>query len=321
MERYSHIYKLPQELYTEGCPVIIKAGALLMDNTLNKVLAQLKFKNLQKKKIKEVMVSVKAYDAAGTELKGVQGFIYRNLDAAADAEFGQQVPVDLPDLKTENFSALVEKVVFADDTIWEAVAAAASVEITEEQQALILEKNCKKAKKLAILPLILAVAAIILEFIRMYTYWKTYDFYVERDIPFSEYLLGSSKTLVGMIFALILPIVVIIATKIIKKKTSLKVFSLAYYAIALLQVVCAIVVLIGLLGEIPTDVPLGEIFRFTKLYGYISSVKGSHLLNSVYQIFNGGASVSIISWMISSIFYIAKNVVGGIVFARMAKSK
>ena len=38
-ERYSKLYVLPENLYAEGSPVIIAAGALLKDNQTGRVVA------------------------------------------------------------------------------------------------------------------------------------------------------------------------------------------------------------------------------------------------------------------------------------------
>ena len=57
-ERYTKVFSLPENLYTESSPVIISAGALLKDNISGKMLAQLKLKNIGKKIIKAVTVKI-----------------------------------------------------------------------------------------------------------------------------------------------------------------------------------------------------------------------------------------------------------------------
>ena len=49
-ERYTRVYSIPDNLYAEGSPVVIKAGALLLDNKTNTVIAQLKLQNIGSKK-------------------------------------------------------------------------------------------------------------------------------------------------------------------------------------------------------------------------------------------------------------------------------
>lgn len=57
-ERYSKLFTLPPNLYSEGAPVVIAAGALLKDNETGKVLAQLKIQNISDKPIKAVTVKL-----------------------------------------------------------------------------------------------------------------------------------------------------------------------------------------------------------------------------------------------------------------------
>ncbi len=68
-ERYSKLFSLPENLYTEGSPVIIAAGALLKDNSTGKLLVQLKFRNISDCVINAVKVKINAFDPAETVLK------------------------------------------------------------------------------------------------------------------------------------------------------------------------------------------------------------------------------------------------------------
>ena len=49
-ERYTKIFTLPEKTHTEGSPVVIEAGTLLIDNEENRLVAQLKLQNTTKKK-------------------------------------------------------------------------------------------------------------------------------------------------------------------------------------------------------------------------------------------------------------------------------
>ena len=53
-ERFSRIFSLAENLYSEGSPIIIKAGALLKDNETNMLIAQLKMQSISDKMIKLV---------------------------------------------------------------------------------------------------------------------------------------------------------------------------------------------------------------------------------------------------------------------------
>ncbi len=45
-QRYQELLRLPQNIYSQGSPDIIKSGAFLKDTVTGKVLTQLEFRNL-----------------------------------------------------------------------------------------------------------------------------------------------------------------------------------------------------------------------------------------------------------------------------------
>lgn len=120
MERYISLYRLPENLYTEESPIVIAAGALLKDNQTNKVLAQLKFKNLSRKEIKALKVNIKAFDVSGAELQGVEDYQYLDLSAASNMEFGQDKAIPMPDDVTRAISVFCTSIIFSDNSMWEA---------------------------------------------------------------------------------------------------------------------------------------------------------------------------------------------------------
>lgn len=144
-ERYSRLFSLPTNLYTEGSPVLIAAGALLKDNQTGKVLAQLKFRNISQKTIQSVKVKVNAYDTASCPLAGMDSFSYLDLSVAAGEEFGQSKPIYLPDATTRAFTVEILSVVFADHEVFTpaavSIAKAAPKEIMEEVQRAEAEKE------------------------------------------------------------------------------------------------------------------------------------------------------------------------------------
>ena len=121
-ERYSKLYALPENLYAEGSPVIIAAGALLKDNQTGKVLAQLKLRNIAKKTIKAVSVCVEPLDTVGKPLGEGVSYQYLDLHADRDIDFGQKSPIALPDAATRSFAVSVSEVIFTDNSIWNSVS-------------------------------------------------------------------------------------------------------------------------------------------------------------------------------------------------------
>ena len=117
-ERYTRLFALEENLYSEGSPIVISAGALLKDNRTGAVLAQLKIKNISRKVIKAAIVCLTAYDAFGKIIDGTVEKEYLDLAVERDAEFGQKVLIPLPDAASRAFTAAVTCDGFADNTVW-----------------------------------------------------------------------------------------------------------------------------------------------------------------------------------------------------------
>lgn len=117
-ERYRRLYALPENLYTSGSPVLIQAGALLMDTQTRKVLAQLKLKNLYDSTLIACKVSVKTFDPSGTEVDGVKEYFYLDISADRGKDFGAQTPVYLPDNTTRKISVCVTEAVYETGEVW-----------------------------------------------------------------------------------------------------------------------------------------------------------------------------------------------------------
>lgn len=117
-ERYVKLFTLSKNLYSENSPVVILAGALLKDNKTDKVLMQLKIKNISNKRIIAVKVAIYQYDIAGVAIDKEVDFEYLDLSVKRDEEFGQKIPVFLSDNTTRSVKIEVTKVVFDDKTVW-----------------------------------------------------------------------------------------------------------------------------------------------------------------------------------------------------------
>lgn len=120
-ERYSKLCSLPENLYADGAPVIVEAGNLLKDNQTDKVLVQLKIKNICGKTVKAATVIVHAQDTTGKRIDGDVTKEYLDLAVKQGEEFGQKTAIKLPDASTRGLSVEVKRVVFADGSIWETI--------------------------------------------------------------------------------------------------------------------------------------------------------------------------------------------------------
>lgn len=116
--RFEKLYSLSGQLYAPSSPVIITAGALLKDTQTGKVLAQLKFKNINSKVIKAITVSLRPRDTANQPLGEKETHQILDLAANRDSEFGQKTPLYFSDNTTRAYQVIVEEVVFSDNTVW-----------------------------------------------------------------------------------------------------------------------------------------------------------------------------------------------------------
>lgn len=112
-ERYSRLFSLPENLYTEGSPLVIAAGALLMDNQTGQVLAQLKLRSISSKVIHAVKLLVIGTNRAGDELCREE-YVYEGINAARDTSFGSREAVRLSDANVRCFTVQLLSVSFSD---------------------------------------------------------------------------------------------------------------------------------------------------------------------------------------------------------------
>ena len=117
-ERYTRLYTLNENIYADGAPIIISAGALLKDTVTENVIAQLKLRNFSKKKVKAVKVEITPYDTADKPLGAPIQYQYLDLEAGHNSEFGSKNPIKLPDNTTRGFDVRVISVVFDDNSEW-----------------------------------------------------------------------------------------------------------------------------------------------------------------------------------------------------------
>ncbi|MCR5294234.1 MAG: hypothetical protein K6E30_03530 [Lachnospiraceae bacterium] len=96
-DRFSEVFRLPENLYVEGSPVLLEAGVLLKDNHTQKILAQMKFRNLSGKNLKGIRIHLGLFGIDGSVIYPDFEYSYLDINAVPDAEFGSRTPVFLPD--------------------------------------------------------------------------------------------------------------------------------------------------------------------------------------------------------------------------------
>lgn len=116
--RYQELYRLPNKFYVDDSPVLIETGALQKDTVENKILAQVKMRNLSAKGIIGCKVAIRAFELNGKEIEGISEFAYLDMNISRGKDFGTKTPIYLPNNATRKFSVVVKEVVFADSSIW-----------------------------------------------------------------------------------------------------------------------------------------------------------------------------------------------------------
>ena len=163
-DRYTRLYTLQKRdyIHDETCPVVCIGGGLLFDNQQNRVLGQLKFKDLSEKTINTVVVKISTYDEDGYQLKSIESFSYDNLYVHENEEFGNNRAILIPDSRTKRFSVQILSVNYIDGEIWRSNASMKMVPLSFENQVMKTVQNDKKhdsTKKVT--PLNIALCCVI----------------------------------------------------------------------------------------------------------------------------------------------------------------
>jgi hypothetical protein len=74
MERYQRIHLDDNKLYVREAGIVICAQAILKDNKINKVIAQVKFQNTLDKEVVALFVNVDCYDITEKKLDSVTNY-------------------------------------------------------------------------------------------------------------------------------------------------------------------------------------------------------------------------------------------------------
>lgn len=118
-QRLEVLMKKAEAQYRDGSPILLEASALYLDKTTNNCIAQLKWKNIDPRPIKAVMIELDGYDAFIQKLEPIH-YQYDGLLVAQGAEFGGKTPIMIKNNKVVKYDVLLKAVSFSDDTIWRA---------------------------------------------------------------------------------------------------------------------------------------------------------------------------------------------------------
>ena len=112
------IYSLPENLYSEGSPIIICEGGLFKVNATNALTAKLCFLNISDKEIKFLKVTLTCLDSMMSPVGGKVDYEYALMPVSRGDEFGGATTIKIPIPTAKAFSLTVSEVGFADNTLW-----------------------------------------------------------------------------------------------------------------------------------------------------------------------------------------------------------
>ena len=103
--------------YVKGCPLLLEANALYLDNVTNNCIAQLKWKNLSADTMRAVLIEIVGEDAFGQKLTPIQ-YQYSDLGVAKGTVFGSKTPIIIRANKTVGYTVRVKAVSYANGRVW-----------------------------------------------------------------------------------------------------------------------------------------------------------------------------------------------------------
>lgn len=117
--RYTKLFETEPNLYTDGSPVIISASALYMDNEKGGNLFLLaKYRNILAKIIKGIKIEITMFDIADRKLGDIIEYSYLDMFLKNNFEYGEKIPIPIPEKNTRKYSITVKEVYFNDNSMW-----------------------------------------------------------------------------------------------------------------------------------------------------------------------------------------------------------
>ena len=116
-QRLEVLMKNTETQYASGSPLLLEASALYLDKATNNCIVQLKWKNIDSRPIKAVMIEIDGFDTFSQKLEPVQ-YQYDGLLVTQGSEFGGKTPIMIKNNKVVKCDVVLKAVSFSDDTVW-----------------------------------------------------------------------------------------------------------------------------------------------------------------------------------------------------------
>ena len=116
-QRLEVLMKRTEAQYVGSSPILLEACALYFDRGTNNCIAQLKWKNIDSRPIKAIMIELVCYDAFNQKLEPIH-FQYDGLLITQGSVFGSKTPIMIKNNKVIKYEVILKAVLFSDETIW-----------------------------------------------------------------------------------------------------------------------------------------------------------------------------------------------------------
>lgn len=117
-KEFTRLMLSPKNLYTEGSPILIIAGALLKSNNTGHIFAQLKIRNLSNKSISAIKVRLNTLDAFDRPLNENVEYQYLDLDIKPHSFGLDQKGIPIENANVRSFTVSILEVMFNDHSLW-----------------------------------------------------------------------------------------------------------------------------------------------------------------------------------------------------------
>ena len=117
-DQFSKVYTGRPNLYVEGSPIVIMASALTKDNYRNTLFAQFKFKNLEGREIKAILLSFDVMDIKGKLIQTVEEYQYLDLNLKRSKHACGDIPIQLENTIGRSVLIKAIEIVFEDGDNW-----------------------------------------------------------------------------------------------------------------------------------------------------------------------------------------------------------
>ena len=117
--KYTTLYKLAGQYHCDDSPILVEAGALLKNEKTNRLMIQLKMKNISAMEISACKVWFQIKDSFGSEIETIAEHSYIDLHAKSGESFGSSIPVYVSKEEARTFEIAVVEIAFVNGKKWD----------------------------------------------------------------------------------------------------------------------------------------------------------------------------------------------------------